>query len=249
MHAVSRPLAVAMAATLFAACAAPSPRPVPPRPPGDRAPALDLSSRVQPIYPGFDVVYALGGTTVLDAIIADTGAILAVRVERSSGHREIDDAALAAVRQWRFAPGNKDGHRVGGVVRIPLDFSPQPFSALTFNPLWPSGWAHPDYVVDQAPIRFGSVDAALNAVAAEAHRSTTGIPEIKQFQIRDAKGTITAWWIFTDLDTPDAMATRLVFGGTTGDPVVEVASLCTRAVVCETRQAETLQGPSFARSP
>lgn len=72
---------------------------------------------------------------------------------------------------------------------------------------------------------------------------------IGQLLVHDAHSRLVQWWIFTDLHTPEAMATRLVFGGTPNDPVVAVASPCDRAAVCAARKTETLQGPSIARSP
>jgi len=245
--ALLRILGVGIATALLAGCAAPPPKPMPPPPPGDRAPSLDLTSRVQPIYPGFDVIYAIGGTTVLDTVISDTGDIVDIRIERSSGHLELDHSAIEAVRQWRFAPGNKQGHRVGGVVRIPIHFNPT--SLKSGNMLWPADYAHPHYIADETPIQFETVDATLDAVASEAHSPITGTPKIKQLQIRDAQGGIIQWWIFTDLDTPDAMATRLVFRGTLDHPVVAVSSLCARAEVCSARKMLTLHGPDLASSP
>lgn len=246
----SRIFALVATMSLAACLGAPPKPPVAPPPPGDYEISLDLASRVQPTYPGFDVIYALGGTVVLDAVITNTGSLFDLRVERSSGHRELDRAALDAVRRWRFEPGNQSGHHVGGVARIPLHFDPLPSAAMdTGNALWPAAYAHPRYVADRQPIPFKTVDAALQGVAAEAHRATTGIPEIKQFQIHDAQGKLVQWWIFTDLGTPDAMATRLVFRGTPGDPVVAVSSLCTHPGVCTALETETLRGPAYARSP
>jgi TonB family protein len=215
----------------------------------DVMPSVDVSSRVSPKFPGFDAIYSLGGRGVLDVTIASNGAITNMYIERTSGHREHDDSALEAVRQWQFTPGSRQGTRVGSVVRIPVNFNPQPSGEAPHNRLWPEAYAHPRYVADSSPIGYSSVDGAFEQVPADAHRSHQGAHPIEQLLVHDAHGQLVQWWIFTDLDTPNAMATRLVFGGTADDPVVAVASLCTRAVVCAARKTETLQGPSFARSP
>jgi TonB family protein len=215
----------------------------------DVMPSVNAGSRVSPKFPGYDAIYSLGGRVVLDVAIASDGSIVDVRIEKSSGHRELDESALDAVRRWQFTPGSRHGTPVGSVVRIPVNFNPQPSGEVPHNRLWPETYAHPRYVADASPITWSSVDAAFEQVPADAHRSLQDAHPIEQLLVHDARGQLVQWWIFTDLDTPDAMATRLVFGGTAGDPVVAVASLCTRAIVCETRKAETLQGPSFARSP
>lgn len=250
IHATLRSALLAAMSALLAACTTPTPKPVLRLPLADHAPALDVTARARPIYPGLDVVYALGGTTVLYATLSNTGNIVELDIERSSGHRELDDAALAAVRQWHFVPGSRNGHRIGGVVRVPIHFDPTPVAKLAFrNALWPAAYAHPDYVSDPTPIAFPTVDDAQHEVAARAHQPITGIPQIRQFQIHDTEGKLIQWWIFTDLGTPNAMATRLIFRGTPNDSVITVSSLCTHPGVCTVRKAITLHGPIFARSP
>ena len=215
----------------------------------DVMPSVNASSRVSPKFPGFDAIYALGGRVVLDVTIAGNGTIANMYIEKSSGHRELDQSALEAVRQWQFTPGSRHGTPVRSVVRIPINFNPQPSGNAPHNRLWPETYAHPHYVADSTPIMYSSVGAAFEQVPADAHRSLQDAHPIEQLLVHDAHGQLVQWWIFTDLDTPDAMATRLVLGGTAGDPVVTVASLCTRATLCASRLTETLQGPSFARSP
>ena len=34
-----------------------------------------------------------------------------------------DDAALAAVKRWRFTPGQKDGAAVNAEIKVPIIFS------------------------------------------------------------------------------------------------------------------------------
>ncbi len=215
----------------------------------DVMPSVNVSSRVSPKFPGYDAIYSLGGRVVLDVTIASNGSIVDVHIEKSSGHRELDESALDAVRQWQFTPGSRQGTPVGGVVRVPVNFNPLPSGYVPHNRLWPEAYAHPRYIPDPSPIAYASVDAAFEQVPADVHRPLQDAYPIEQLLVHDAHGRLVQWWIFTDLHTPDAMATRLVFGGTPSDPVVAVTSLYTRAAVCAARKAETLRGPSFARSP
>ena len=39
-----------------------------------------------------------------------------------SGSRDLDRAAVNAVRQWRFQPAQRDGQAVAGAVTVPIDF-------------------------------------------------------------------------------------------------------------------------------
>ena len=226
-----------------------APPPPAPPPPVDVLPRIDPGSRVQPTYPGFAAIYALGGRAILDVTVTNTGVVSAAYIEQSSGHRALDEASLQAVRQWHFQPGDRDGKPVGGVVRVPLRFNPLPGGKVPHNRLWPPAYAQPRYVADPSPIPYASVDTAFQQVPTGAHRPLQDAHAIEQLLVHDAHGKLVQWWIFTDLGTPDAMATRLTFAGTAGNPVVKVSSLCTRAQVCAARAAVTLRGPVFARSP
>jgi len=60
---------------------------------------------------------------VLVRVEVDTsGRPAGVEVEQRSGSRELDRAALEAVRGWRFQPAQRDGQPVPGSLVIPIDF-------------------------------------------------------------------------------------------------------------------------------
>ena len=62
------------------------------------------------------------GRVLIRVFIDLTGSATAVQVERSSGHRRLDDAALAAVREARFKPYTENGRPLASLAFIPLDF-------------------------------------------------------------------------------------------------------------------------------
>src|SRR5579875_3547211 len=101
--------------------------PAPPPPPADIAPSADISykNRNPPKYPIEALRQGHQGEVILDVTIDASGNVLDVKVEKSSGYRELDRAAVEAARKWRFNPGLKNGKPVGGVVRIPVNFSLQ----------------------------------------------------------------------------------------------------------------------------
>jgi periplasmic protein TonB len=51
------------------------------------------------------------GTVTVSMIVTETGEPVDIRILASAG-RVLDDAALQAVRTWRFEPARKDGVRV-----------------------------------------------------------------------------------------------------------------------------------------
>lgn len=62
------------------------------------------------------------GTVVLSITLGLDGGVEAIGVSHSSGFHRLDDAALDAVRRWRWKPMMRDGQpvRVRGVVEIPF---------------------------------------------------------------------------------------------------------------------------------
>ncbi|MGH8155106.1 MAG: energy transducer TonB, partial [Rhodanobacteraceae bacterium] len=107
--------------------AAPPRPPAPPPPPADVAPSVDISykNRNPPQYPIQAIRQGQQGTVILDVTINAQGEVIDVKVEKSSGYRVLDQAAVAAARKWRFNPGIQNGKPSGGVVRIPVNFNLQ----------------------------------------------------------------------------------------------------------------------------
>ena len=106
------------------------PPPPPPAPPPPRAPvrvggqiqAPALVSKVDPIYPEVAVSARIRGVVILEANVDRDGQVVDVKVLRTAS-RLIDNAAITAVRQWRYRP-------------LVLNGSPEPFVltvVLTFN--------------------------------------------------------------------------------------------------------------------
>ena len=61
-----------------------------------------------------------GKGVVLVTIDQQTGKVAGVRMLQSTGHKQLDGAALEAYSQWRFQPGT------GSQVQIPIEFARQP---------------------------------------------------------------------------------------------------------------------------
>jgi TonB family protein len=69
-----------------------------------------LLKRVDPAYPLEAMQQRIEGTVQLHAVIGDDGKVLSV--EPVSGPPLLVEAAVIAVRQWRYGPSLSDGHRV-----------------------------------------------------------------------------------------------------------------------------------------
>ena len=61
---------------------------------------------------------------MLEVLVGLDGQPLAVTVARSSGHRELDEAARAQVlKRWRFQPATRDGLAVQAIGMVPIEFA------------------------------------------------------------------------------------------------------------------------------
>lgn len=86
--------------------------------------ARPLASNAEPKYPASMLRAGVGGTVVVLAEVDANGQPINVRVLERSGERDLDRAALTAVRQWRFEPAMRNGKAIATRVKVPVDFTP-----------------------------------------------------------------------------------------------------------------------------
>ena len=60
---------------------------------------------------------------VLRVFVTADGHCGDLSVQRSSGHEALDEAAMDAVKQWRFVPGKHGDSAVASWVNVPIEFS------------------------------------------------------------------------------------------------------------------------------
>jgi protein TonB len=86
--------------------------------------APGILSKVDPIYPSDARQAGLEGTVVLRVQILANGRPGEISVSRSTGHSSLDDAALAAVAQWKFIPAKDrdSGKTVTCYTSLPVSF-------------------------------------------------------------------------------------------------------------------------------
>jgi protein TonB len=98
----------------------PPPAPKPRRVGGDiQAPAL--IRRVEPDYPGVAVAAKVSGTVILEATVNEAGAVTDVNLLRSI--ILLDQAAIKAVKQWRYEPLMLNGQPVPFILVVTVTFS------------------------------------------------------------------------------------------------------------------------------
>jgi TonB family protein len=91
--------------------------------PGGGVSPPSLISQVKPTYTSEALLHRIQGSVVLQLVVTREGLPSDIRVTRSLDPRGLDEQAISAVRQWRFAPGRLGGTPVDVLVTVVLDFS------------------------------------------------------------------------------------------------------------------------------
>jgi protein TonB len=73
------------------------------------APLMDSKSCDPPKYPRAALMNEETGTVSMGFLIGTDGAVVESKVEKSSGSKSLDKAALSSLSQCKFKPGTKDG--------------------------------------------------------------------------------------------------------------------------------------------
>ena len=115
-----RSWAVVLSLLVTAACAtAPDRTPSPDGPSDVQAPRI--IHKVEAEYPLELRRQRVTGTVMIEGTIDKAGHLVEPRVVRSADPR-LDDLALDAVRQWRFAPGTLNGEPVDVLFTVEVHF-------------------------------------------------------------------------------------------------------------------------------
>ena len=84
---------------------------------------IAVLQRVMPRYPNESVQAGEEGGTVLQVLVDERGQASDVRIARSSGYERLDDAAVSAVRRWKFAPSTQGALAVSAWGELELRFN------------------------------------------------------------------------------------------------------------------------------
>lgn len=90
----------------------------------DEVTAPRLVKEVKPKYTAAAREAGIQGTVLLDVVVQKDGTVGDVTITRSLDTvHGLDEQAVAAVKQWQFRPGRKDGEAVAVLVEIELTFT------------------------------------------------------------------------------------------------------------------------------
>ena len=88
-------------------------------------PAFDAAylKNPAPAYPLMSKRRGEKGRVMLDVRVLPDGTAEQVKLRASSGHERLDQAAIEAVRQWRFVPARSGDEPVAAWVTVPVTFA------------------------------------------------------------------------------------------------------------------------------
>lgn len=80
------------------------------------------TSKIPPTYPSSLLSKGVGGRVLVSCTIDASGRVVATSIKESSGHPDLDKAAINAVNRWKFKPGTRGGKNVKSVALVPFNF-------------------------------------------------------------------------------------------------------------------------------
>jgi TonB family protein len=85
-------------------------------------PRIDKSKDFQPPYPDSAQVAGEQSDVVFNVRVGDDGKVRNIRVAQSSGFKDLDNAAVEGVMNWRFLPGTEHGDYTTQSTLVTIQF-------------------------------------------------------------------------------------------------------------------------------
>lgn len=89
---------------------------------GENFVPVEVMEGPDPVYPWSLQGSGIAGTVVVEVEVDDTGRTTAVRVKRSSGNADLDEAAVVGVERWSFEPAQQNGGPVRSSSEYEITF-------------------------------------------------------------------------------------------------------------------------------
>lgn len=83
------------------------------------------TSKFPPRYPPGLKSKKINGRVIVRALVDENGQVGEVGIKASSGHPEMDQAAMTAIKRWRYKPAIKGGRKVRAPIVQPFNFRVQ----------------------------------------------------------------------------------------------------------------------------
>ncbi|HEY4112639.1 MAG TPA: energy transducer TonB [Rhizomicrobium sp.] len=88
----------------------------------DRPPAVDTSRPTPVTYPKSSQEAGEEGKVVVAVLVSDSGVPVRATVYKSSGHSDLDDAAMSTALNWHYVPAIEGGETTQDWVTVGVDY-------------------------------------------------------------------------------------------------------------------------------
>lgn len=86
--------------------------------------ADEVRELLQELYPAALKDEGIGGRVILWMLVDETGAVAESRIQETSGHDALDEAAQEVAAAMRFTPAENKGEPVSVWIAQPIEFRP-----------------------------------------------------------------------------------------------------------------------------
>jgi TonB family protein len=199
-----------------------------------------------PEYPRHFLEEEATGTVWLATTTDACGHVTKVTLQKSSGHKPFDDAAISAVRGWTLGPARR-AQAVDGVVTVRVEFNIDNF---LHTPDWPKTHGYPRYVLVNDASGYANAAEAETAIDALNPSSRMAPYPIAggSFVQLDTAGGREFWYFIYNGNKPEvAVRYQPVFDN--GEPIVRLTIICDKQPKqCDAIRDLMMKGPSYARA-
>lgn len=79
-------------------------------------------NKLPPTYPSSLLSKGIGGRVLVNCTVDADGRVTGTSIKQSSGHPDLDKAAINAVNKWKFKPATKGGRKIKAACIVPFNF-------------------------------------------------------------------------------------------------------------------------------
>ena len=206
-----------------------------------------VPGRIAPVYPQSMVRLQATGSVVLELSADGCGRVIEVRIKQGSGHAALDEAAVAAARQWVLDPADAASGPVEATLGFGLEEA-RPYRYVTHG--WPESHKRARYVPDSLPGYLTPGQVLDHYDLRPVEMITPPYRNVRNVFFRQGGDSEPAeYWLFFFLHGQPRVAARYRLEMEAGEPVVRFAFLCdNEPKFCDRDRKLLMKGLPFARA-
>ncbi len=184
-------------------------------------------------------------SVVLLVLIQPDGSPVDIKVAVTSGFRQLDKAAIMAVRQWQLQANGGPHPGADWYAKLPVSFRVNEDYLRDQSGYWGNAYTKPHDVISSEAIPYPSVGAAYQAMI--DRYGPKGRLNLVSYPVLDEAGVPVDARVFLDPASINAVALHFVRGSLSAPLVAMSALYADGAESCAQRMRTFLMGPPFAR--